>query len=99
MILIMKALNFLSLKNIIARFNKKHICTNVFCYKNNLVYLVHISNQKFKDHMDLLSISDKEKLHYVYIKDLTDLCAIRQKIRIKNIFASIVYNVLVVNKF
>ena len=30
---------------------------------------------------------------------LTDLCAIKQKIRIKNIFANVVYNVLVVKNF
>ena len=30
---------------------------------------------------------------------LTDLCAIRQKIKIKNVFANVIYNVLVVKKF
>ena len=32
-------------------------------------------------------------------KILTDLCAIKQKIAIKNIFANVVYNVLVVKKY
>ena len=32
-------------------------------------------------------------------KILTELCAIRQKIKIKNTFASIVYNILVVKEF
>ena len=32
-------------------------------------------------------------------KILTDLCSIRQKIKIKNTFADIVYNVLAVEKF
>ena len=32
-------------------------------------------------------------------KIVTDLCAIRQKIKIKNIFANVVYSVLVVKKF
>ena len=32
-------------------------------------------------------------------KILTDLCAIKRKIKIKNIFANIVYIVLVVKKF
>ena len=36
----------------------------------------------------------------IYIsKILTDLCAIKQKIKIKNIFTNVVYNVLVVKKF
>ena len=35
--------------------------------------------------------------HIMFISNiLTDLCAIRQKIRIKNSFTDIVYNVLVV---
>ena len=32
-------------------------------------------------------------------KILTDLCAIKQNIKIKNIFANVVCSVLVVNKF
>ena len=38
--------------------------------------------------------------HIVSIsKILKDLCAIRQKTKIKKTFANVVYNVLVVNKF
>ena len=40
---------------------KNNVCINVFCYENNLVYPVHISDQKFKDCMDLLMITDKNK--------------------------------------
>ena len=66
----MMVLNFLCLKNIIVRLNKKNdICINVFCYENNLVYPVHISDQRFKDCMDLLMITVENKSHYVYIKD------------------------------
>ena len=32
-------------------------------------------------------------------KILTDICAIKQKLKIKNIFVNVVYNVLVVKKF
>ena len=32
-------------------------------------------------------------------KSLTDLCAIKQKIKIKNIFVNVVYNILIVKKF
>ena len=67
MILIMKVLNFLFLKKIEQKIN---ICIN---------YPVHISDQKFKDCIDLLMITDKNKSHYVYIKVLTDLCTIRQR--------------------
>ena len=45
------------------------ICINVFCYGNGLTYPVYISDQKFKDCMDLLMITDKKKPHYVYIKN------------------------------
>ena len=33
------------------------------------------------------------------LKILTDLCIIRQNVGLKDIFADIVYNVLVVNKY
>ena len=37
---------------------QNNICINVFCYKNNLTYPVYLSDQKFRDSMDLLQISD-----------------------------------------
>ena len=70
MISIMKALNFLSLKKILARLKtKNNICINVFCYENNLVYPVYVSNKRFENCMDLLIITNENKSHYVYIKD------------------------------
>ena len=39
------------------------ICINVFCYENNLNYPVYLSNQEFKDCMNLLLISDGCKSH------------------------------------
>ena len=72
------------------------ICINVFCYENGLTYPVHISDQEFHNSMDLLLISDENKSHYVYIKDI---CAIKQNIKVKNFFANVVYSVLVVKKF
>ena len=48
---------------------KNYICINVFCYKNDLAYPIYISNKKFENCMDSLLISDKNKPHYVYIKD------------------------------
>ena len=78
---------------------KNNICINVFYYENKVVYPVHISNEKFQNCMNLLMITHENKSHYVCIKDLTDLCAIRRKVGIKNTFANIVYNVLVVKEF
>ena len=45
------------------------ICINVFGYENELVFPIFISEQKFKDSMDLLLLYKDDKLHYVYIKD------------------------------
>ena len=41
----------------------------MFCYENKLVFPIYISNQKFENSMDLLLVTDGDKLHYVYIKD------------------------------
>ena len=49
--------------------NKKNICINVFFYENHLTYPVYVSDQKFESCMDLSLISNKNKSHYVYIKD------------------------------
>ena len=35
------------------------ICINVFCYENDLTFPVYVSDQKFKNSMHLLLISDK----------------------------------------
>ena len=48
---------------------QNNICINVFGYENNLTYPVYLSDQKFRDCMDLLLISDENKSYYVYIKD------------------------------
>ena len=40
---------------------KCNVCINVFCYENNLVYPVYISDQKFKDSTDLLMITNENK--------------------------------------
>ena len=48
---------------------KNNICINVFCYENNLVYPVYVSNEKFKNCIDFLMIANENKSHYVHIKD------------------------------
>ena len=41
----------------------------MFGYENRFVFLIYISDQKFKDSMDLLFLSDNGQSHDVYIKD------------------------------
>ena len=66
----MKTLNSLFIeKNYCKTEQKKYICINVFYYENNLTYPAYVSDQKFKDYMDLLMITDENKSHYVCIKD------------------------------
>ena len=40
----------------------------MFCYENNLVYSVYVSNEDFENCVNLLMITDENKSHYVYIK-------------------------------
>ena len=71
MILIMKELN---------------ICINVFCYENNLIYPVCVSDQNFENYMDLLLITNENKSHYVYIKDFNRFMCNKTKNRNKKYF-------------
>ena len=48
---------------------KSNICINVFGYRNGLVLPIYVSNEKFKNLMDLLLLIDDDKSHYLYIKD------------------------------
>ena len=41
----------------------------MFCYENGMVFPIYVSDQKFKDTMDLLFLINDDKSHYVYIKD------------------------------
>ena len=66
----MKKVNFpVSKKDYCKVEEQNKICFNVSCYENKLTYPVYITNQKFKDYMDLLLISDEDKSQYVYIED------------------------------
>ena len=47
---------------------KNNICINLFSYKIKLAYPVHISDQKCGNCIDLLTMADKSKSNYVYIK-------------------------------
>ena len=48
---------------------KNNICINVFCYENNLVFPIYISDPKFENSMDLLLAIYGNKSHHVYIND------------------------------
>ena len=78
---------------------QNNICINVFCYENGLAYPVYLSNQKFRDCIDLLLNQMRISLIMCISNILTDLCAIKQRIKIKNIFENVVYSILVVKKF
>ena len=45
----------------------------MFGYKNELVFPIYLSDQKFEDTMDLLLLIDDDNSHYVYIKDFNRL--------------------------
>ena len=57
-----------------------------FCYENNLVYPVHVSDEKFENCMDLLMITDESKSHYVYIKDFNRIMCNKTKSKNKKLF-------------
>ena len=65
---------------------KNKIYIKIFCYKNKLTDPVHISDQKFKNSMDLLIISDTIKSHYMYIKNLNKFMFNKTKSKNKKYF-------------
>ena len=66
---------------------KNNICINVFCFENNFVYPVHISDKEFENCMDLLMVANENKSHYVYIKDYNRFMCNKTKNRNKKHFA------------
>ena len=65
---------------------QNNICINLFCYETGLTYPICVSNEKFKYCMDLLLISNKNKSHYVYIKDFNRLMCNKTKNKNKKYF-------------
>ena len=51
-----------------------------------MTYPVYVSDQKFENCMDLLLISNKNKSHYVYIKDLNRFMCNKTKNKNKKYF-------------
>ena len=48
---------------------KNKIGINVYYYESKLTFPVYVSDQQFKNSIDLLQIFDGDKSHYVYIND------------------------------
>ena len=40
---------------------QNNICINVFCYENEFVFPIYVSDQKFENVMDLLFLIDDNK--------------------------------------
>ena len=80
-----------------------NICINMFYYKNNLFYLVYVSDQNFDDCINLLMITDENKSHKSdfnrFVCNNRKRKSKKQTNKHKNSFSSIVYNVLVVKEF
>ena len=65
---------------------QNNICINAFCYENRLTDPVYLSDQKFRDCMDLLLISNENKSHYDYIKDFIRFMCNKTKNKNKKYF-------------
>ena len=82
----MKAFSFMSLIKILVRLKKRRIFVLMcFVMKMDSLILFMYQIRSFKNCMDLLFITEEGRLHYVYIKDFTGLCAIKQSVKIKKI--------------
>ena len=69
----------------------------MFCYENEMVFPIYVSDKNFEDSMDLLLLINDNKPHYVYIKDFnTFMFHFYQKTKIKNGFVEAAYTDLVV---
>ena len=55
-----------------------------FCYEDDLVFPIHISDQKFKNCLDLLMIINENKSHYVYIEIFNKFLCNKTKCKNKN---------------
>ena len=65
---------------------QNNVCINLFCYETGLTYPIYLSNEKLKDCMDLLLISNENKSHYVYIKGFNRFMCNKTKNKNKKYF-------------
>ena len=66
---------------------------NVFGYENK-VYPLYISKKSYDQTRNLLLITEKDKSHYVFIKDFNRLMFQEQNIKTKSTIACLVYEIL-----
>ena len=69
---------------------------NIFGYENKLCPL-YISKKSYNQRLNLLLITEKDKSHYVLIKDFNRLMFSRTKQKDKNIIACFVYKLITKN--
>lgn len=58
---------------------QNQISVNVFGYEDKHVFPLHITQERFEKHINLLLLSDDDKKHYVLIKNLNRLLADQNK--------------------
>ena len=76
---------------------KNNVWIKLFCYENRLTFPIYVSNQKFKNSVDLMLVTDGDKWYYVYIEDFDRFTLKKkQKIKTKNAFVRVSAFVLVV---
>ena len=78
---------------------KNKICINIFCYENRLTFPIFISDQKFE--IQLICYLYLMEINRITCtsKILSDLCFTKQKMKIKDTFAKVVYSVLAVKMY
>ena len=75
---------------------QNNICINVFCFENEMVFPIYVSDKEFENSMDLLLLINDNRSHYVYLKDFYGTFMFHKT---KNGFVKVVYNALVVKIF
>ena len=76
-----------------------NINVNVFGYKN-ILFPLYISKKSNEQVLDILLISNEEKLHYVFIKDFNRLMYSKtERKEKKNTFLCQVYKILLLKKY
>ena len=65
---------------------QNNICINVFCYENEMVFPIYVSDQKFEHSMDILLLINDDKSHYVYIKNFNSFMFHKTKNKSKKWF-------------
>ena len=56
------------------------------CYDDGLTYPIYVSNEKFKNCMNLLQIKEEKKSNYIYVKDFNRFMCNKTKCKSKKHF-------------